>query len=701
MGLPLCWCRDCGARRDTRRGICSVGHDLIVTQLPFAIRVTVATCPPIATGLLSRRSAPSRLGCCRGALPRRDDIAMAQELVRACLGWPEALLRVYACLLLAGLVVGYKPADPHPCEPVEGVLHATSVLELAAELADSRAEGKMRVWGGSACGPSTLWRFEVVVLLFLLLWPVRDCCCCVACMASVVARRVLVMVVRLALDLLAVVSHVWRTVASKSRRVEHCDTCLWLLSAWCWLVVSSGEVLLEFFSVGSGGSEFGVVLNGALVVLVEDYPLSLLAEVLPKSALCSFRATVVLPLWLEAGAGVAYCALPGLRSFVCGFWQVSGEESFLLARGVVSVAAAPVVGGVELSASGTLGAGRASWLYHYRCGVTALPCLGPSEVDVLSSTSAVVLAPVWLCVFLVVGMLVPALSPVCAWRVCCQLLAGSLVVRGVGESGSRWWGLLSVCLVTSELLTGDSRVAVGNCVLCRVGLALLGTCGVVIPFGLPTCGWSEEEGHAWCPGVVELAWSEEEVANLTVAVVTLYPVTSGLLSRCPSLSQCGSAWLLLCLPCLFARCLALEGLSRSEVVSISWDRHPHEPVEEVLRATSVLELAAELADSRAEGKTRQRLGWRAEDADDASPSWLLAAVAWLLLLVRGGSASGPSTLWRSEVAVLVFLLLWPVRDWLEEEDKLLQAPSYRIIPLAPECSTPSKLQASLAGHIQG
>ncbi|MQL83704.1 hypothetical protein Taro_016199 [Colocasia esculenta] len=76
--------------------------------------------------------------------------------------------------------------------------------------------------------------------------------------------------------------------------VEHYDTCLWLLSALGWLVVNSGEVLLEFFSVGSGGigcycvaleveehrlvalcSGDGfrellvVVLSGALVVLVE------------------------------------------------------------------------------------------------------------------------------------------------------------------------------------------------------------------------------------------------------------------------------------------------------------------------------------------------------------------------------------------------------------------------------------------------
>ncbi|MQM21349.1 hypothetical protein Taro_054387, partial [Colocasia esculenta] len=43
---------------------------------------------------------------------------------------------------------------------------------------------------------------------------------------------------------------------------------------------------------------------------------------------------------------------------------------------------------------------------------------------------------------------------------------------------------------------------------------------------------------------------------------------------------------------LFARCSALEGLSHLEVVSVSWDPHPREPVEGVFRATSVLELAA-------------------------------------------------------------------------------------------------------------
>ncbi|MQM14728.1 hypothetical protein Taro_047663 [Colocasia esculenta] len=43
--------------------------------------------------------------------------------------------------------------------------------------------------------------------------------------------------------------------------VECCDTCLWLLPALCYLVVNSGEVLPEFFSVGSGGGEVSEVVE--------------------------------------------------------------------------------------------------------------------------------------------------------------------------------------------------------------------------------------------------------------------------------------------------------------------------------------------------------------------------------------------------------------------------------------------------------
>ncbi|MQL88273.1 hypothetical protein Taro_020827 [Colocasia esculenta] len=49
VGLPLCWCRDRGVRRDTRRGVCLVEHDLIVTRWSIAIRIAVATHFPVAT----------------------------------------------------------------------------------------------------------------------------------------------------------------------------------------------------------------------------------------------------------------------------------------------------------------------------------------------------------------------------------------------------------------------------------------------------------------------------------------------------------------------------------------------------------------------------------------------------------------------------------------------------------------------------
>ncbi|MQL81497.1 hypothetical protein Taro_013954, partial [Colocasia esculenta] len=93
-------------------------------------------------------------------------------------------------------------------------------------------------------------------------------CCYVACVASMVARCVHAVVARLALDSLAVVfpsasllglSRCF--VCHVASLVERCDTCLWLLSAWCWLVVSSGEVLPESFSVGFGGKLLVVVLG--------------------------------------------------------------------------------------------------------------------------------------------------------------------------------------------------------------------------------------------------------------------------------------------------------------------------------------------------------------------------------------------------------------------------------------------------------
>ncbi|MQL78137.1 hypothetical protein Taro_010559 [Colocasia esculenta] len=81
--------------------------------------------------------------------------------------------------------------------------------------------------------------------------------------------------------------------------VERCNTCLWLLSAWCWLVVSSGEVLSEFFFVGSGGKPFVVVL----------------VRVSSKTVPCLFLSVVVLPQGLRCAVGL-----------VGAFWQVFPER---------------------------------------------------------------------------------------------------------------------------------------------------------------------------------------------------------------------------------------------------------------------------------------------------------------------------------------------------------------------------------------
>ncbi|MQL98594.1 hypothetical protein Taro_031308, partial [Colocasia esculenta] len=120
--------------------------------------------------------------------------------------------------------------------------------------------------------------------------------------------------------------------------VERCDTCLWLLSALCWLVVNSGEVLPEFFSVGSGGKLFVVVLVGvslseAVVMLVNTVVCNLLVclwsrtalgafgGVSPKAALCVVPLTMCLAVVLSSLSsgsfssfldcvGIAQCVFP-------------------------------------------------------------------------------------------------------------------------------------------------------------------------------------------------------------------------------------------------------------------------------------------------------------------------------------------------------------------------------------------------------
>ncbi|MQL70696.1 hypothetical protein Taro_003012 [Colocasia esculenta] len=351
--------------------------------------------------------------------------------------------------------------------------------------------GARRRWSSVSDGlRRRLWRRVVVSNIE----SERCCsCCCTACVASVVARRVRAVAARSALDSLAVVFLVWRTLASQS-----------------------SEVLLEFFSVGSGGSEDCSSLVSAVVVP----PQSLRCAVGLAGAFWRVFPRAV-PWWfwwrfsqdrlvffpgspfVASGGGSSQecfvfvsghrCVAPVIRSVLFGwaaFWccalgRASGYRvgqlvllvisKFLGRAGGTCVSpwlewlASFLTPGVLLQMvvccmcytlsvlrcfvfSCLKGWGRHGLLCPFRLAVlcawllvVVVPCfgLGLSEVDMLPSTSVVVLLPVWLCV--------------------------AFILRECGVA------MVLVARVASrldyELLTGVFCVAVGNCVLCRVLLA--------------------------------------------------------------------------------------------------------------------------------------------------------------------------------------------------------------------------------------
>ncbi|MQL74302.1 hypothetical protein Taro_006663 [Colocasia esculenta] len=154
-------------------------------------------------------------------------------------------------------------------------------------------------------------------------------------------------------------------------------------------------------------------------------------------------------------------------------------------------------------------------------------------------------------------------------------------VRPSGDSGCRFRVLrvLRVCLLslldreeatewvadwlvlTARSVGGCSRVVFGwRFPLFGPDLASLGTYGVVVPCVSTACR------------------------------VVATPVGGVFLSR--SVDPQRFDVVLVVLPRMFTRCLALEGLSRSEVVSIFWDPHPREPVEGEPRSGARREVAA-------------------------------------------------------------------------------------------------------------
>ncbi|MQL98980.1 hypothetical protein Taro_031697, partial [Colocasia esculenta] len=490
---------------------------------------------------------------------------------------------------------------------------------------------------------------------------------------------------------------------------------------------------------GSGGGSPRTGLRSS-----QDRPLSLLAEVLPRSALYSFRATIVLPLWFEV------CRLVGLRSdgglvsvvvlgWLCFIWKcqsrvvvlplafgrdscVSPSSDFRQLLEVVVLHYGVVLPGCTSLVEADVACCTLSGLWFLACGFrTVCSC---SSVSVLCRLEpwCIVLYPEWVagCWVTIVRSVGDCNCEDSGWRF--LLFGPDLASLGTWGCRSVWApnvclevAGVSVRLVALSRLPWRARsyrgpltrrVKVCNTTGRSVAFQLLKVKSLgrrspslsFFPLPLPpavlrlplspSCVSGEEEGCAWCCGIVDLAWSEEEVAvrregpsrlgiedpvglppcwcrdgsarrnirggvsplghdlvaTRLVVAIRLSRLTEGytfvavswqryqegrpfvraLVGRRPLLRVrvCLSlARLVVCykpavwrgfvvLPRLFARCLALEGLSRSEVVSVSWDPRPWEPVEGVLRATSVLELAVHVWDAEGFGV----LSWRRPDS---------------------------------------------------------------------------------------
>ncbi|MQL71600.1 hypothetical protein Taro_003908 [Colocasia esculenta] len=155
-------------------------------------------------------------------------------------------------------------------------------------------------------------------------------------------------------------------------------------------------------------------------------------------------------------------------------------------------------------------------------------------------------------------------------------------------------------------------------------------------------------------------------------------------SRLPGLSCATSqrfGVVLVVLPRLFARCLALEGLSRSEVVSVSWDPHPREPVEGGIRATSVLKLAAH---TRASGGSRfdvLSVPWSRSWVPARDGTGVCSFPTWRCVRGPGWCAEHCFHFVPDSVE---FLLLWPVRDWSSVSDGLRRRLWCRVVVSSSE-----------------
>ncbi|MQM17873.1 hypothetical protein Taro_050854 [Colocasia esculenta] len=376
-------------------------------------------------------------------------------------------------------------------------------------------------------------------------------------------------------------------------------------------------------------------------VLPRIAPLLILAEVLPRSARCSFWATVVLPLWFEV------CRLVGLRSgrvlpgrllallvevlhraALCLFWSsllfLSVEMSCRCCQS-------------DCLCDSLLGCCRS------RCGV----------VDYVSGRGAGQFVFLFIFEFLscaggtscvpVVGWLASFLTPCVLFQmvVCCALevlvavwcVALSAYVVGV---------VPCVCV----LLRADVVVA-----LLKLLIFVHFSCGSLVesPLRLALCRHEDDLGEIeWCRRTLSCvswcsphAWSMSR-SSFGLRLGSRHLLALVLLAAC--LLTCLGVGLLmlnaigryvafrseggtLVVAFLFRRRHLRGRILVIRLSLFSWDPHPREPIEGVLRATSMLELAAELADFRAEGKTVVNNGVEHPTAGSVTRSLVPSVVA--------------------------------------------------------------------------
>ncbi|MQM06064.1 hypothetical protein Taro_038884, partial [Colocasia esculenta] len=261
----------CGLHR-CRVVVCRAGR-----RCPFLVGcpLVVGVCTVLVVCLASRACAPlCAMLCSVGVFARAKQMLVCHvaPLVERC----------YTCLWLLSalcwLVVNSGELLPEFFSVGSG---GSELFEFIAYLTglNSNPSGSSNPWVAPQPSGSLAGVREVGIVVC---GAGRRCLCLVGCPLVVGVCTVLVVclashacsllcVVLCSVDIFARAKQM--LVCRGALLVKRCYTCLWLLSALCWLVVNSGELLPEFFSVCSGGSE----------VLPRITPLLILAEVLPRS----------------------------------------------------------------------------------------------------------------------------------------------------------------------------------------------------------------------------------------------------------------------------------------------------------------------------------------------------------------------------------------------------------------------------------